>query len=506
MNTPESAAPVPVAGGTGNTVTREQFLNLFMAVFLPMFLAAVDQTLLATATPAIAESLGGLTDTSWVAVAYLLSSASVVPLYGRLGDQRGRREMLLVAVGIFSLGSLACGLAQSLPQLIFARVVQGLGGAGLMTLSQALIGELIAPRERVRFQAYFAMVFTLASVTGPVVGGVVVSHLSWRWLFLANLPLAVFAVWRLRKLPRGEPHPDQSGTHDIAGIVLFALCAVTGLYWLTSGGHHFAWLSAPSALLLAVAVAALVALAIRERRSASPFLPVDLLRNKAILLSLATTLVFASCMFAMVFFLPIYLQLGHRVSALRSGLLLLPLTAGMVMGALAAGRFVARTGRAKWVPVAGLALSSVALLVLAILAPQPGIVSFLGFIAGLGFGVIMPINQVVVQVVAGRARMGAVTSMISLFRSVGAAAGAAVFGAVVYALMPSVDISQLAQAATEVPAAAVTHAFHIAFAAAACVAATGAFIASRIPVVPLWQAQDAAAETMPTAADEPGKA
>ncbi|HZD20407.1 MAG TPA: MFS transporter [Burkholderiales bacterium] len=451
-----------------------------------MFLAAVDQTLLATATPAIAADLGGLTDTSWIAVAYLLSSASVVPLYGRLGDRRGRREMLLVAVGIFSIGSLACGLAQSLPQLVAARILQGLGGGGLMTLSQALIGELIAPRERARFQAYFAMVFTLASVTGPVVGGAVVSHLSWRWLFLANLPLAAFAVWRLRKLPHGEPHPEQHGTHDVVGIALFAVSTVSGLYWLTSGGHHFAWLSGASAALLAVSLAALAALVLRERKQASPFLPVDLLREKTIMLSLVTTLLFASCMFAMVFFLPIYLQLGHRLGAAQSGLLLLPLTAGLVLGSLSSGRFVARTGRGKWVPVSGLALASAALLVLGTLAPKPAVVGLLGFVTGLGLGTVMPINQVTVQVVAGRARLGAVTAMISLFRSVGAASGAAVFGAVVYALMPNVDITALAQAATEAPASSVTHAFHIAFVVAACVAAAGSFVASRIPAVSLW--------------------
>src|SRR5204863_5259709 len=173
--------------GPGATVSRAEFLNLFAAVFLPMFMAAVDQTLLATATPAIAESLGGLRDSSWIAVGYLLASATIVPLYGRLGDLRGRRNMLLVALGVFALGSAACGLAQSLPQLVAARVLQGLGGGGLMVLSQALIGELVPPRERARFQGYFALVFTAASVTGPVVGGIVVSNASWRWLFLANL-------------------------------------------------------------------------------------------------------------------------------------------------------------------------------------------------------------------------------------------------------------------------------------------------------------------------------
>src|SRR3954454_24653125 len=195
--------PLPAAGPA---VTREQFLNLFASVFLPMFMAAVDQTLLATATPAIAESLGGLRDTSWIAVGYLLASATIVPVYGRLGDRRGRRDVLLVALGVFTLGSLACGLAQSLPQLVAARILQRLGGGGLMTLCQALIGELVPPRERARFQGYFALVFTAASVTGPVVGGLVVSHASWRWLFLANLPLAVFAAWRLARLPKGEKH------------------------------------------------------------------------------------------------------------------------------------------------------------------------------------------------------------------------------------------------------------------------------------------------------------
>ena len=155
-----------------------------------MFMAAVDQTLLATATPAIAATLGGLRDTSWIAVGYLLAAATIVPVYGRLGDLRGRRNVLLSALGVFALGSAACAAAQSLPQLVAARVLQGLGGGGLMVLSQALIGELVPPRERPRFQGYFATVFTAASIGGPVLGGIVVSHTSWRWLFLANLPLA----------------------------------------------------------------------------------------------------------------------------------------------------------------------------------------------------------------------------------------------------------------------------------------------------------------------------
>ncbi|MGZ5720249.1 MAG: MFS transporter, partial [Burkholderiales bacterium] len=197
MNMPVAEAETVPSQAASRPVTRAEFLNLFFAVFLPMFMAAVDQTLLATATPAIAGSLGNLRDSSWIAVAYLLSSAVIVPMYGRLGDLRGKRTMLLVALGVFAVGSLACSLAQSMPQLVAARVLQGLGGGGLMTLSQALVGELVPPIERVRFQGYFALMFTTASIGGPVLGGLVVSNFSWRWLFVANLPLAAIAAWRL---------------------------------------------------------------------------------------------------------------------------------------------------------------------------------------------------------------------------------------------------------------------------------------------------------------------
>src|SRR5262245_6110882 len=188
------------------TVSLGEFLQIFAAVMLPMFLAAVDQTLLATATPAIAAELGGLRDTTWIALAYLMATTVTVPLYGRLGDRYGRRRMLLIAVGVFALGSAACGLAQSMLQLVGARALQGMGGGGLMVMSQAMIGELVPPRERPRFQGYFAANFTLASLAGPVLGGYVVSHASWRWLFLVNLPLALVAAWRIRSLPPSDTH------------------------------------------------------------------------------------------------------------------------------------------------------------------------------------------------------------------------------------------------------------------------------------------------------------
>jgi len=198
---------------------RARFRRLFVAVMVPMFLAAVDQTLLATATPVISRELGDLRDTSWLAVAYLLASVIMVPLYGRLGDRFGRRRVLSVAIVVFALGSLACCIAPTLGLLVAARALQGVGGGGLMTLSQALIGEVVAPRLRARNQSYFAIIFALASVGGPVIGGLVVHHANWRWLFIVNLPLCALAVWRLRTmLDDDRPHPAR-GQPDAAGIV-----------------------------------------------------------------------------------------------------------------------------------------------------------------------------------------------------------------------------------------------------------------------------------------------
>ena len=468
------------------TVSRAQFLNLFLAVFLPMFMAAVDQTLLATATPAIAATLGGLRDTSWIAVGYLLASATIVPVYGRLGDRHGRRDLLFVALGVFTLGSLACGLVQTLPQLVAARVLQGLGGGGLMVLSQALIGELVPPRERARFQGYFATVFTAASIGGPILGGIVVSHVSWRWLFIANLPLAAVAAWRLSLLPRGMGHRTHDTRSDIPGHILFAIGAVSALFWFTSVGHRFGWRSGESLALVVLAVASLTALVWHERRHVSPFLPIDLLRERTIGLSSVVVLLFAACLFAMVFFLPIYLQLGHRVSAQYAGLLLLPITGGMVTAAVISAQILRRTGRPRWIPVVGLSCSAAALLLLGMVPDHMSLVILLGILCGLGFGCVMPTIQVTVQTVAGRERLGVVTALNGLARSTGGAAGAALFGAVVFALIPSVDRSALLQTANEADVAAILHAFHRAFFLAGCVAALGAFVASRMPDTALW--------------------
>ena len=448
---------------------------------LPMFLAAVDQTLLATATPVISRELGGLRDTSWLAVGYLLASVVMVPLYGRLGDRYGRRKLLSIAIGVFSLGSLACGLAPTLGALVAARVLQGLGGGGLMTLSQALIGEVVAPRLRARNQAYFAIIFTLASVGGPVIGGLIVHHASWRWLFLVNLPLCALAVWRLREMAGDDRMHAVKGKPDAAGIALFAVTIATALIWLSSAGHRFAWASPTSLALVATAAVVGMALVVVERRAERPFLPLELIALPAVRYAVLTVLAFASAMFAMIFYLPVYLQLALRSNPAESGALLLPLTAGIVGGAALTGRIIVWTGRPTAIPSAGLLVSAASLVALALLPSSRPLLIGLEVTTGLGLGSVMSVMQIVTQTAAGPARLGAAASTVALARALGSSIGASAFGALIYGLIGAEPV--LASARSAMGEARVARAFEFAFLAAAALCLAAAWAASRVPAL-----------------------
>jgi EmrB/QacA subfamily drug resistance transporter len=469
------------------SVSTARFLQLFSAVMVPMFLAVADQTLLATATPRIAQDLGGLRDTTWIALGYMIAMTVTAPLYGRLGDRYGRRDMLLLAMALFATGSLCCGLAQNMIELVASRVLQGLGGGGLIVMSQALVGELVPPRQRARFQGYFATNYSLGSIGGPIIGGLVVQHGSWRWLFLANIPLCLLAVWRVRKLPQMH-NLDARPMTDTAGAILFALAATATLVWVSFAGHRFAWLSLLSAVLALSALALWAVLYQRERRHADPFLPVELLRDPPILRMALAVVCFGASMFSLVFFLPIFLQLGHGHDARESGLLLLPVTIGIVVGATLTGRLIARFGRPAVMPVVGLCLAGTALLLLALLPLHATLLTALGFLCGTGLGSVMPTAQIIVQWRAGRERLGAATAIVTLSRATGAALGTASFGAVVFALLPGIEPSALEEAGRAGRAAlgptsaseAVAFAFRVAFAGAAAVAFLGALVASRI--------------------------
>ena len=478
--------PVPPPSTTETSepeVPFGRFVQLFTAVMLPIFLAAIDQTLLATATPAIARELGGLRDSAWIAVAYLLASTIMAPLYGRMGDRYGRRDALVAALALFAFGSLACAGSGGMWWLIAARLLQGLGGGGLMVMSQALIGEIVPPRQRPRFQAYFGMVFVLASVAGPVLGGIVVSHYSWRWLFAANLPLAALAAWRVLRLPPSTRHVVPGQGHDALGVLLFAGSAALALLWLTLAGHRFPWISLRSLAVGGSAIVLGTALIRRERTQAHPFLPVELLRMRAIAWCSVTVVMFAAAMFALVFFLPVYLQLGRHGDAAHAGLLLLPLTVGLVLGSNGTGRVVARTGRPDLPPRLGLCVAAAALFTLG-LAPGGGIaVGALGMVAGLGFGTVMPTSQLLIQTVAGRARLGAAADTVSLARSTGASLGTAVFGALVFGLVSNADLQSALEGGDPASVLRVTHAFHLAFVGAGALTLLAAWMSTRVPRV-----------------------
>lgn len=488
-----SSAPVPPSSApaheepppVGEPVGVGRFAQLFTAVMLPIFLAAIDQTLLATATPAIAREFGNLRDSTWIAVGYLLASTIMAPLYGRLGDRYGRRDALLGALALFSVGSLACAASPGMWWLIAARVLQGLGGGGLMVMSQALIGEVVPPRQRPRFQAWLSVVFVLSSVIGPVVGGLVVTHHSWRWLFAANLPLCLLAAWRVSRLARGPAHAEPGQGHDAAGVLLFASCAALTLLWLTLAGHRFAWLSASSLLMVAGAALLGWVLLRRERRQRHPFLPLELLRLPATGWTALTVVLFASSMFALVFFLPVYLQIARHGSAAHAGLLLLPLTAGIVFGSNVTGRVIARSGRPDLPARFGLCLSALALLALALAPPASLAVGALGLLAGVGFGSVMPSAQMLVQSVGGRNRLGAAAATISLARSTGASLGTAVFGSLVFGLVSPADLHAALHGTSAAATQRVTEAFHVGFGAAALLTLAAVFVASRVPRVEL---------------------
>ncbi len=453
---------------------------------LPMFLAAVDQTLLATATPRIAAELGRLADSAWIAVGYLLAATVMAPVYGRLGDRFGRRPALLAALAIFALGSLACGAARSMPQLVVSRALQGVGGGGLMVLSQALIGELVPPIERPRYQGYFAIVFTASSVGGPVIGGLVVHHASWRWLFLANLPLCAIAAWRVARLPRAPRSAMRDAPTDPMGVLLFALTATTGLLWMSLAGHRFAWFSAPSAMLLATCAVAGMALVRQQRRHVHPFLPLDILRIPGVRWICGTVVCFAASMFALVFLLPIYLQLARGANASDAGWQMLPLTAGLVVGSTINSRITARTALPNRMPPYGLALSALALFLLAFAPASIWVTDTAAALVGLGFGTVMPSAQLSIQTLSGRAKLGAAAALLSLTRSSGASLGTAAFGAIVFALLQTDGAAQGAALSLErMTPAQIAHAFHIAFAAVAVFVAFGAWVAMRVPTVHL---------------------
>jgi EmrB/QacA subfamily drug resistance transporter len=408
--------------------THREILSILSGVLLGMMLAALDQSVVATALPAIAGELGGFAHLSWIVSGYLLTSTVSTPIYGKLSDLYGRRLMLQTAILLFVAASLLCGFAQTMPQLIVARGLQGLGGGGLISMAQAVIADVISPRERGRYQAYLSGVWATASVGGPVLGGFFVDYLTWRWVFWINLPVGVAAFALCRRALGALTTRRARRRVDYLGAVLLTLAVADLLLVLTWGGASYAWSSPPVLSLLALALPLLAAFVLQELRAPEPVLPPRLFGNAVFCTANLASFIVAMATFGGVVLLPVFLQLVTGVGAGHSGVLLIPLMAGSVVGAFAAGQAMRHSGRYKIFPLIGLSASTLAFALLATMtattAPKTAMV-YMGLL-GIGVGSSMPVMLVAVQNAAEPRDIGVATAAVSFFRSLGGSFGAAV--------------------------------------------------------------------------------
>ena len=404
---------------------------IFGALMLVILLASLDQTIVATALPTIVGDLGGLEHLSWVVTAYLLASTITGPLYGKFGDLYGRKPTLQVAIVIFLVGSMLCGIAQNMPELISFRAVQGLGAGGLITTTIAVVGDIIPPRDRGRYQGIFGAVFGVSTIVGPLLGGFFVDNLSWRWIFYVNLPVAAVAMVVIgavfhTRAERVEHAVDYAGAALLAGG-LSAVVLFTSL-----GGTTSAWSSSESIVLAVLGVVLLAVFLVAERRASEPILPLELFRNRIFSVCAGIGFIIGLALFGSVTYLPIFLQVVKGQSPTASGLQLTPMMGGLLVTSIVSGRLISRFGRYKPFPVAGTAVMTVGMVLLSRLdIHSTGPYAALSMLVlGLGLGMVMQVLVLAVQNAVDYRHMGVATSGSLLFRQVGGSIGIALFGAI----------------------------------------------------------------------------
>jgi EmrB/QacA subfamily drug resistance transporter len=412
-------------------VTGSRRWLILGALLTGMLLAALDQTIVATALPTIVSDLGGLEHLSWIVTAYLLASTASTPLWGKLGDLYGRKRLFAASIVIFLIGSALAAVSQNMLQLVAFRAIQGLGGGGLMVLAQAIVGDIVPARERGRYQGLFGGVFGLASVMGPLIGGFFVDQLSWHWVFLVNLPLGAAALAATAlALPAGLPRARP--VIDYTGIVLVA-SAATALVLVTSwGGTTYPWASWQIVSLAALGIVLAAAFILVQRRASEPVMPLHLFGSRTFVVSSAVGFVVGFAMFGALTYIPVYLQVVRGDDATTSGLRLLPMMAGLLLTSIASGQAVTRTGRYKIFPVAGTALAAFALFLLSRLDVGTSmlVVSLDLLLLGAGLGMVMQVLIIAVQNAVEYRDLGVATSSATFFRSIGASFGVAIFGSV----------------------------------------------------------------------------
>jgi EmrB/QacA subfamily drug resistance transporter len=436
----EAAQPADGSAKGNEPPAAPRFFAVFPPIMLPMFLAVADQTIVATALPAIASSMGQIERASWVVVSYLIANTIAAPVYGRLGDTFGRRLMMFVALGIFILGSVLCALAPNIELLTAFRVLQGFGGGGLMTLSQALIGEAIPPRERGRYQGYLAGIAVTSNSFGPVAGGYLTQAFGWQSIFLINVPLGLLAFLFVFRIPPRQGDRRRT-SFDAPGLVFFIF--FVGPVILALEQVQRMQLSAvPMALgLLAFGLISLGLLAWQERHTTSPLIPPALFRQPSIWRADAMAVVHGAALVSLITFLPIYLRAVRGASPSETGLILLPLTAGIGIGSMFTGQMVTRTGHSAPFPTYGLMGATAGLLFLAFWAPHlsTGQFAWALCIIAMFMGTVMGVVQVTVQTVSGPRLLGTGAAMVQFSRSVGAAFGTATVAAILFSILTATD-------------------------------------------------------------------
>ncbi|KVC84032.1 MDR family MFS transporter [Burkholderia ubonensis] len=414
-----------------DTARRDTPVGLIIAaLLLVMLLSALDQTIVSTALPTIVGELGGLDQLSWVVTAYLLSSTVVLPLYGKLGDLYGRKIVLQAAIVLFLAGSVLCGVAQDMTQLILLRALQGLGGGGLMVVTMAAIGDLIPPDERGRYQGMFGGVYGLATIVGPLLGGFLVEHLSWRWIFYINLPLGFVALAVIGVA--FKPHAAHVKHRiDYLGAAFLATALTCIILFTSEGGSLLPWSSPQLWMTLVLGVVAIGGLVYEERLAAEPIMPLALFRHRTFVLCSLIGFVVGIALFGSVTFIPLYLQVVKGSTPSQAGMQLLPMMGGMLAMSVASGRLISRFGRYRAFPIAGTLVGGVAMALLSTLSLATPLNTMYGYMAllGIGLGMVMPVLVLAVQNTIDFRHMGVATSGVTLFRSIGGSLGVAAFGA-----------------------------------------------------------------------------